>query len=302
MKFANPTNDVAFRKVFGNKKKLALISFLNAVIKLPSRKPITKVTLLNPYQLPKLSGGKSTIVDVKATDGEGNNYLVEMQVTEATDFEKRIQYYVAQSYAGQIVQGNKYQKLKPIYFIGILKFNIGKNPNYFTKHRVHDVETQENVLKEMEFNFIQLKRFKKKIEDLITPIDQWAYFLKNAEDLEIIPKNVKDKGLKAAYLEADRHNWTKDEAEYYLKAEIKERDELGALELAEKRGEEKGIGIGIGIGEEKGRVEGIEIGEERMVEKIILSKHPKFSVAQLAELTDLTEDEVIAILKKHDKM
>ena len=60
-------NDLAFRKIFGNEnKKKSLISFLNAVIDLPKNKQITDAEITNPCQLGKLSGGKSTIVDVKA--------------------------------------------------------------------------------------------------------------------------------------------------------------------------------------------------------------------------------------------
>jgi len=33
--------------------------------------------------------------------------------------------------------------LKPVYFIGILEFEIGKNINYFSRHKVLDVETRE---------------------------------------------------------------------------------------------------------------------------------------------------------------
>jgi hypothetical protein len=38
MKFADPKNDVAFRKIFGNEaKKVILISFLNSVLNLEGR-------------------------------------------------------------------------------------------------------------------------------------------------------------------------------------------------------------------------------------------------------------------------
>ena len=106
MKFVDVTNDIAFRKIFGNEnKKTSLISFLNAVIKLPENDVIVEVEILNPYQLPKLSGGKSTIVDVKAKDKKGNTFIVEMQVSEPDFFYKRIMYYISQSYVSQIVKG-----------------------------------------------------------------------------------------------------------------------------------------------------------------------------------------------------
>jgi predicted transposase/invertase (TIGR01784 family) len=60
--------------------KKTLISFLNAAIDLPKNDQIVDVEITNPYQLGKLSGGKSTIVDVKAKHEKGNIFIVEIQV------------------------------------------------------------------------------------------------------------------------------------------------------------------------------------------------------------------------------
>ncbi len=57
MPFLDPTNDLAFKKIFGNeKKKHILISFLNSNLQLPLTKQINEVTLLNPNQAPQLPG------------------------------------------------------------------------------------------------------------------------------------------------------------------------------------------------------------------------------------------------------
>ena len=245
MKFVDITNDIAFRKIFGNdSKKKSLISFLNAVIDLPKNEQIIDVTITNPYQLGKLSGGKSTIVDVKATDEKGNIFIVEMQVAEFDFFHKRILFYTSQSYVSQLDKGVQYNKLRPVYFIGILEFEIGQNTNYFSRHKVLDVETKEQIIQDVEFNFIELPKFDKTIDQLETSIDQWTYFIKNAEHLNLMPENVKDEGLKEAYTEANQQNWTKEELEDYLRASIKERDEIGRIEFAERKAkleEKKGL-------------------------------------------------------------
>ncbi len=236
MRFVAVTNDIAFRKIFGNEnKKISLISFLNAVIKFPNNNKVVGVDILNPYQLAKLSGGKSTTVDVKAKDKNGNTFIVEMQIVESDYFHKRILFYTSQSYSSQIGEGKKYNKLNPVYFIGILEFEVGNNPNYISCHKVMDVETNEQIIQDVEFNFIELPKFTKKLEELVTPIDQWTYFIKNAENLEVIPESVKDEGLKEAYLGADRHNWLQAELDDYERASIKEQDEIGRVELAEKK-------------------------------------------------------------------
>lgn len=72
MKFVDIKNDIAFRKIFDNEnKKIILISFLNAVMKLEGRDAIAEVEILNPYQLPIIQNLKASIIDVKARDHRG---------------------------------------------------------------------------------------------------------------------------------------------------------------------------------------------------------------------------------------
>ncbi len=274
MKFVDVTNDIAFRKIFGNEnKKKSLISFLNAVISLPKNELIVSVEITNPYQLGKLSDGKSTIVDVKAKDKNGNVFIVEMQIAEFDFFHKRILYYTSQSYVSQINKGGNYKKLSPVYFIGILEFEIGQNPNYFSKHKVLDVETKEQVIQDVEFNFIELPKFTKTIAELKSNIDQWTYFIKNAENLDVIPENVHDEGLKEAYTEANQQNWTKQELEEYTRASIKEQDEIGRLDFAVKKA-----------------VKNAEV--KRDLEIIIKGKKMGLSNSDLSKLTGLSEEEI----------
>lgn len=241
MKFVDVTNDIAFRKIFGNEnKKNALISFLNAVIKLPNNSIVNDVEILNPNQLPKLSEGKSTILDVKAKDNNGNTFIVEMQIAENEFFHKRVLYYTSQSYTSQIGKGDEYGKLKPVYFIGILEFTIDKSPSYFNCHQVLNIETKEKIFEDVEFNLIELPKFNKQISELTSSIDQWVYFIKNAENLEVIPESVTDLGLLEAYHQADKFTWQQRELDDYIRAGIKSGDEKYQVETAEKKGIKKG--------------------------------------------------------------
>ncbi len=227
MQFADIKNDIAFRKIFGNETKTEiLISFLNAVLKLEGTKQITWVEILNPYQLPRIIGSKSTILDVRAKDKGGSSYIVEMQVTDKKGLDKRITFYSARGYASQLDASENYYKLKPVIFIGILNFEYMQSPNYLSRHLILDAETQEHKLKDLEFSFIELPKFKKTEQELQTLVEKWVFFIKNAENLNIIPANINDEGLKSAYQEADRHTWTKEELEEYEYARMRETDEI----------------------------------------------------------------------------
>ena len=80
MTFADPKNDLAFKKIFGDENhKDLLISFLNATLDFKNEKVIVDVTLANPYPVPRIPDFKETILDIKAKNKEGENFIVEMQ-------------------------------------------------------------------------------------------------------------------------------------------------------------------------------------------------------------------------------
>lgn len=235
MQFADVKNDIAFRKIFGNGAKTEiLISFLNAVLKLEGNKKIASVTIQNPYQVPIVLGAKSTILDVKAKDKRGNEYIVEMQLTDKIGFAKRVVYYSAKSYSAQLSVGEDYYKLRPTIFIGILNFEFLETTNYLSRHLILDAETHEHKLKDLDFNFIELPKFNKTESELDTLIDKWVYFIKNAETLTVVPSNADDDGLQSAYTEADKHLWTKADLDAYEYAQIRETDDKAEKMLVEQ--------------------------------------------------------------------
>jgi len=238
MKFVDIKNDIAFRKIFGNEnKKEILISFLNAVLELPKGKKIKKIEIKNPYQLPEIKDLKSSILDVKVTDERNIWYIVEMQVEEPDGFDKRVQYYTAKQYASQIEVGEDYPKLKQVIFIGILNFKFFEGDDYLTKHLITNKKTGKQELSDMEYNFIELPKFEEDKIKITTLIEKWIYFIKKAPNLDVIPENVTDIGLKYAYEDADKHNWTKEELLAYDYASMREADESSKT----KRAVEKAI-------------------------------------------------------------
>ncbi|MCS6795151.1 MAG: Rpn family recombination-promoting nuclease/putative transposase [Raineya sp.] len=256
MQFADVKNDIAFRKIFGNEqKKEILISFLNAILGLEKERKIADVQILNPYQVPIVLGAKSTVLDVKAKDETGKEYIVEMQVTDKIGFAQRVVYYSAKSYVSQLNANEEYYELKPVIFIGILNFVFLETPNYLSRHLILDTQTQEHKLKDLEFNFIELPKFNKQIHQLESLTEKWIFFIKNAENLEVIPENVDDKGLQNAYLEADKHLWSKKDLEAYEYARMRETDEKAEKMKAIEIGFQKGLQEGLEKGIEKNKIE-----------------------------------------------
>ncbi len=273
MKFADPKNDVAFRKIFGNEaKKVILISFLNSVLNLEGNMKIIHLDFLTTFQLPRITGLKTSIIDVKVKDQMGNTYLVEMQLSEVIGFDKRVQYYVSKEYSSQIEKGDDYSKLTPVVLVGILEFDYFKGNNYLTRHLLLNVETLENELKDVNFTFIELPKFKKELSECKTLTDKWIYFIKNAKNLEVIPPDVSDEGLKEAYTESDKHNWTKDELASYDYFLMREQDERGRVVLAEEKAKKSNT---------------LEIGKELKRDGVSHEKIAKYTGLSIEEIEKL---------------
>lgn len=279
MKFVDIKNDIAFRKIFGNEnRKETLISFLNAVLAFKDEQLIVEVTILNPYQLPKLKGGKVTIIDVKATDQKGRTYIIEMQVGNIDGFEKRVLFYSSKSYSDQIKRADFYRKLKPVIFIGILDFTHTENKNVISRSQIRDVETGEQTIKDMEFNYVELPKFNKELKDCKTLVDKWVYFIKNAENLEVVPDNIEDEGLKSAYEEANIQTWTQEELDAYEYAFMREEDERARLDKAKDEGK-----------------------DEKEIEMIIKPYKNGKTVEQISGFLDISLDRVIEIIEEYEQ-
>ena len=118
MKFVDPKNDIAFKKIFGSEDKTQiLISFLNAVLELTGDKMIQEVIILNPFQAPRLKHLKYTTLDVQAKDKRGITFIVEMQIRGLEGSKKRFVYYTTKAYSLQLKRGIDYPKLNQVIFI-----------------------------------------------------------------------------------------------------------------------------------------------------------------------------------------
>ena len=252
MKFVDPKNDVAFKKIFGNSSKTEiLVSFLNAVLELPS--PIASLTIATPYQIPQIEELKYTSLDVKAVDNNGREFIVEMQVEGNEKFGKRALYYLAKNYVAQIKVAEDYEKLKPAYFVGILNFNMFEGDNCLTRHIFINQETKHQDLKDFEFNFIELRKFNKSDKEIVTIVDKWLFFLKNAGTLDVIPSAITELALLEAFDSANQMKWTPKELEAFDYWSGKEGDRKAQLRTAENKGIAKGKAEGLAEGLAEGK-------------------------------------------------
>jgi len=260
VKYLNPRNDIAFKKIFGTEKnKDILRRFLNDVIITKGKSPIKEVTLLNPMQHPETINKKESVVDVLCEDERGAQYIVEMQVAKVAGFEKRAQYYAAKTYASQSYKGDAYEHLKEVIFLAITEYEMfPKKKSYKSTHITLDQETYEHDLQDFSFTFIELPKFNiTDIKELKTYEEKWCYFFKHADDAEDMGELLKNSNevIQKAYHELEAHNWSEKELIAYEAAEKAAMDNKAREVFVKEEGKAEGIAEGIAEGMVKGKIE-----------------------------------------------
>ncbi|MGB3510058.1 MAG: Rpn family recombination-promoting nuclease/putative transposase [Microcoleaceae cyanobacterium] len=266
MKFISPKTDFAFKKIFGSiHSQNILISFLNAIV-YNNQNIIQSLKIINPYNPGITNTLKETYLDVKAVLDNGSTVIIEMQVLNVEDFEKRVIYNLAKAYGNQLDVGQGYRMLKPFVGLTITDFVLFEDcEEIITKFRFKEEKKLFNYRDELTLMFLELPKFKKELSELETLSEKWIYFIKSAPSLEVIPSSLEEVSeIKAALNIANRANLNNEELEEIQKEEILIEDRKGEISLARREG--------IGIGREIGRSEGMGIGVVKQILRQIRRK------------------------------
>ena len=126
----NPFVDWGFKYVFGREEnKDLLIGFLNLLLE--PEVAISDIRYLNTELLGDSPELKRCVVDVLASDAEGNRYLIEMQNASDHDIRQRLVYYACRlvDQMGQHRQEWGYDQIKRVYAICLMNFTYERNPS-----------------------------------------------------------------------------------------------------------------------------------------------------------------------------
>jgi len=300
MNFLDIKTDFAFKKVFGSEgSKDLLISFLNSVIEFDQQQTITDLTIVDPYSIPLLKGMKDTFVDVKAELSDNTKVIIEMQVLNHEGFEKRVLYNAAKNYSLQLKKGDPYHLLNPVIALTITDFILFKNTdelinNFKLLEKNQFIQYSDDI----ELIFIELPKFHKTEAELSSVQDKWLYFIKNAGNLDYIPKNLNQE-LEKAFNIANEANLSEEELELQHKKKDFIYIQKSSIEFATKTGMEQGLEKGLQQGLEQGLQQGLEQGEWNKTLNIIQNANRMgLPMQAIIELTGLDEEKISALLPK----
>ncbi len=281
-RYLDPTNDLAFKKVFGTEEhKPSVISFLNAILNLAEGKRIIDVQFLTKEQIPLRSDAKFAVLDVRCIDQKGHQYIIEMQSRLEKHFTKRCQYYAAHNYVSQAYRGKDFSELKPVIFLAIVNHMLfpDDDQNVISCHHTLDVKTHKHRLKDVCYYFVELPKFNKKEHELETIQDQWIYYFKNWNQTLDIPANLHDQAVIEAYQAIEKFNWSRAELDEYIKTNMARTSYEENLKDQHE--------VGMRKGEKKGKQE-----EKLAIAKTLLEL--KYPVDEIIKITGLNTEQLPA--------
>lgn len=269
----NVTNDLIFQRIFGKSgNEIITKGFLEKILGIK----IESLTLdTNKRLIGKLQDDKIGRIDVKARLNDGTKVIIEMQVATHKYMAKRLLYYWAETYIGDLKRGDEYAELSKTIAILIsvedLKETIGID-KYHTKWNIREEEYLDRKLnEELEIHIIELGKYIEGKEQ----VNNWIRFLKG-EELENMGNY--DKGLEEARKELQYLLADPELRKAYEQRIIDLRDMLTYARAEHEEGFENGI--------KEGKKE------------VVLNMHKKhIEIDEICEIVNLSREEIEEIIK-----
>ena len=167
--------------------------------------------------------------------------------------------------------GNWDYDFKPVFFLGILNYKLAEpskdNEEYLHSYSIRNDKDGTQLKDSLQFVFLELARFNKRLKDCNNFIDKFLYYFKNLPTFVVKPDTQQDSYFEELLAAAEYSNMTKAEREAYNRRLKIQRDNYAADEFARKKalkeiaeGREKGLAEGLAKGMEQGMEQGIEQG------------------------------------------
>ena len=250
--FADPKTDFVFKRIFGaESRKPLLIALLNHLLELEGEHRIVDVQHLAGEQHVDVPELKLSIVDVKCTDASGRRFVVEMQVLKVEGFEKRVVYNASKAYVMQLRNADEYPALCDVVGVTICNFNLWSERDeqgrfkvpMLSRWRMQEQHSGERGLPQVQYAFLELPKYAAgNAPETLT--DKWAYFFREAKNLNVVPPALSEGPFRDALEVARRATFSPEEWDAYERAKMAEQDARGALAVAHQEGRMSGLAEG----------------------------------------------------------
>ena len=269
--------DFGFKRIFGtDPNKELLVNFLNSLF--DGEEVIKDVKYLNSENVGDVYTERKAIFDVYCENEKGEKFIVEMQNAYQTYFKDRSLFYSTFPIREQAPKGSDWNFcLKKVYVVALLNYRMSDEAfdSSDTIHTIALMDTKTNKVfnAKLMFKYVEVGRFDKTDEELISLSDKWMYVLKNLSRLDNRPSSLREKIFTKLFDAAAIARFTPMELREYEDSLKAYRDIKNSLDTAKEEGRAEG------------RAEGIAM--------VVKNMHAKgMDIDDIASITGLNKDEV----------
>ena len=283
-RYVNPHTDFGFKRLFGSEfNKELLISFLNALFH--GEQTVADVTYMNSEQLGDRIDERRAVFDVYCQNEKGEKFIVEMQNVYQEFFKDRTIYYSTFPIREQAKRGTDWDfHLKSVYTIGLLNFKfadgIENAHKWHHEVKLMEVDTKEVFYDKLTYVYVEIPKFNKREDELVTMYDKWMYVLRNLSSLMQRPAALQERVFTRLFDQAEISKFNPQELKSYEDSMNAYRDIVNAIKTAEKKK--------FAEGKAEGRAEGrAEMAKAMLNDGMDIEYVSKISKMSIEELRDL---------------
>jgi len=286
MRYLDPKNDIPFKRVFAQRKDL-LISLLNALLPLGPDQQIVSLEYL-PNDMPPISGdGKNTVADVRCTDQNDRQFIVEMQMLWTKSFAHRVVFEASRAYVNQLKAGGDYEDLKPVYLLSLLNETFQpKDTPFFHDYQICE-KGSDHVIEGLRWFLVELPKFR---PDTPTQKKYFKFWLRYFTEINGITEDISADLLEVPEI---RDAVNSLEIGAYSKGELAAYDQYWAQVSRDRTLFRERYDEGEAKGRAKGRAEGEALGEAKGKREIARAmKKEGLPAEMIARITGLAPAEI----------
>ena len=276
-KYLDPKADLTFKKVFGEHPNL-VASLLNSLLPLPAGEEIADIEYMSPERVPRTSIGKNSIVDVFCKTKDGRKFIVEMQMCWTADFKDRVLFNSAKVYVDQLEHAEDFSLLRPVYSLNLVDAVFEKDVPEFIHHYkvVHEKYTGK-LIEGFHIVFVELPKFKPQSIAERKMAVLWLRFL---TEINKTTERIPDEFMESSEI---------SQAVKLVEESAYTREQLMGYDLF---WDAVRVAKTLASAPERSYKAGLKEGKLETARKM---KDKGFAVADIADLTGLTADEIAAL-------
>ena len=212
--YADLLLDLTFKKAFNpdTQNKVCLIELLNALLEGEIDEPIEDVQSRNKEHNDGSNENRTTIFDLHCVDSKNRKFIIEVQIAKQENIVNRAIYYASQTVVSQGDRGRGYKYgLDPVITVVFMEFSVFDEQDKYLRKAMLREKDGTRISRTLNFVFVELPKFRKKLEELETNLDKCLYALCHIKELRKMPSKYTGSSFELLFRTAELAKFSKEE-------------------------------------------------------------------------------------------